>query len=352
VKSLLDRWPALGTVALLPLASLPTPLVRASALSAALATEIWIKRDDLTSTRYGGNKVRKLELLVGLALARGARTIVTLGALGSHHVLATGLVAKDAGLRVMAVLVPQPITDHVRENLRAILAAGVEVVPVAGYAGAFAKTLSLAARAEKRDGVRPLVVGPGGSNAIGTIGYIDAGLELAGQIERGEAPAPEHVFVALGSGGTAAGLLAGLRLAGLSAQVHGVVVTDGAPIGATAVRWLARGALRRLRRIAPGIPSPTLDGLVIDTGELGAGYGHETDGGREAIELAARLEGVTLEPTYTGKTLAALVREARGPLRGKRLLYWHTLSGTPARALELPDLHPDRIPEALRSILT
>lgn len=351
MRSLVDRWPALAAVPVRPLASLPTPIVRASALSAALDSDIWIKRDDQTAARYGGNKVRKLELLIGLALARGAHTIVTTGALGSHHVLATGLYGRDAGLRVMAPLLPQPITDHVKENLRATLATGVEVVPVEGMVGALAAGLRLAARAARQDGVRPLLVGPGGSNAVGTIGYVDAGLELALQVERGDAPAPDHVFVALGSGGTVAGALAGLRAAGLSSEVHAVVVADGGLLGAAGVRWLARGALARLRRVEPGVPAPELSGLVVDGAELGPGYGHETPAAREAIELAARLEGLTLEPTYTGKTLAALVRAARGPLRGKRLLYWHTLTGTPAAALGLPAPELDGVPAALRSLI-
>lgn len=334
-----------------PLATLPTPVVRASALSAALDAEIWIKRDDRTAARYGGNKVRKLELLLGLALARGARTIVTIGALGSHHVLATGLYGREAGLRVMAPLLPQPITAHVRENLRATLATGVEVVPASGFASALAAGLVLAARAAREDGVRPLLVGPGGSNAVGTIGYVDAGLELAAQIERGELPAPEHVFIALGSGGTVAGALAGMRAAGLTAELHAVVVADGGKLGASGVRWLTRRALARLRRVEPRVPEVDPTGLTIDGAELGPGYGHETAAAREAIELAARLEGLTLEPTYTGKTLAALVREARGALRGRRLLYWHTLSGTAAADLGLPPPALERVPADLRRLV-
>lgn len=351
MRSLVARWPALAAVPVFPLADLPTPVVRASALSAALGTEIWIKRDDLTAARYGGNKVRKLELLLGVARARGAKSIVTMGALGSHHVLATGLYAREAGLRVLAPLMRQPMTDHVRANLRATLAAGVEVVPVSGIAGAFASGLALAARALREDGVRPLFVVFGGSNATGTIGYVDAGAELAAQVERGELPAPDRVFVALGSGGTAAGALAGMRLAGLPAELHAVVVAEGGAFGAARVRWLARGALAELRKVAPELPRPELSGLVIDRAELGRGYGHETASAAEAIQLAASLEGLTLEPTYTGKTLAALVREARGALRGRRLLYWHTLSATPAGALDLPAPPPGHVPADLAALL-
>jgi hypothetical protein len=130
-----------------------------------------------------------------------------------------------------------------------------------------------------------------------------------------------------------------------------VVVADGGRLGAAGVRWLARRALARLRRVEPRVPEVDLAGLTIDGAELGPGYGHETPAAREAIELAERLEGLTLEPTYTGKTLAALVREARGALRGRRLLYWHTLSGTPARDLGLPALVTARVPAALRELV-
>lgn len=348
MRSLVERWPALARLPRVPLASLPTPVARASALSAAIGAEIWIKRDDLTAARYGGNKVRKLEPLLGFAQAQGMRTIVTMGALGSHHVLATALYGRDLGVHVMAALLPQPVTDHVRDNLKAILALGVEVVPVSGIAGLVAATTRLIARATRRDGRRPFVVGPGGSSALGSIGYVDAALELAGQIERGEAPPFDHVFVAFGSGGTAGGALAGMRVAGLRAELHAVVVADGARIGASGIRWLGRGALKRLRRIEPAVPAPALEGLTVDASALGPGYGEETPDAREAIELAARLEGLTLEPTYTGKTLASLLRAARGPLRGERLLYWHTLSGTPAHELALPE---PQIPESLRATL-
>ncbi|MBI2896924.1 MAG: pyridoxal-phosphate dependent enzyme, partial [Deltaproteobacteria bacterium] len=175
MRSLIARFPGLERLARLPIASLPTPVVLAPELSRELDAQVAIKRDDLTAAdasgvRYGGNKVRKLELILGAALARGSRTIVTTGAIGSHHVLATGLYAREHGIAVEAAVVDQPMTDHVRENLRAIVALGVRLVLVPSYPRVPTTMLSLAARAALRDRRRPLVVGPGGSTALGTIG--------------------------------------------------------------------------------------------------------------------------------------------------------------------------------------
>jgi D-cysteine desulfhydrase len=310
----------------LRLADLPTPVQRLSRLGAAVGHEaLYIKRDDLTSGLYGGNKPRKLEFLLADALRRGARTLVTMGALGSNHLLATAIHGRAAGMRTVGVVFPQPLTEHVQRNLWADRAVGVELVRTPSkylLPAAVAQTMLRLRRAEGR---APALIPGGGSNALGALGFVNAGLELAAQVAAGELPEPEAVFVALGTGGTAAGLSLGLRLAGLRSRVVAVRVIDRL----LANRWRMLGRLGAVARLCHGssdepVPRRLGDNLQIEHGFIGGGYGEPTPEGEAAMRLFAGEEGLLLEPTYTAKTAAAFLaraRETRGPL-----LYWHTLS--------------------------
>src|SRR5262249_29706205 len=153
----------------------------------------------------GGNKVRKLEWLLADAHARGARRVVAVGAAGSHHVLTTTYFAKREGLDVEAVLVPQPRTEHVVEVLRTAVALGVRPTAARSWGAAAALLLLRMARADKNTRFLPV----GGSSVLGSMGYVTAARELAAQVRAGAMPEPDVCLVALGSGGTAAGLAAG-----------------------------------------------------------------------------------------------------------------------------------------------
>ncbi|WP_394842719.1 pyridoxal-phosphate dependent enzyme [Pendulispora brunnea] len=277
--------------------------------------DLWVKREDLTHPAYGGNKVRKLERILADARARGlGRRIVTVGAAGSHQVLATALFGREAGFEVEAVLLPQPRSDHAVENLRASLALGVRAFPVGSYAAApFAIVRRLWA------GEPALYLPVGGSNRLGTLGYVDAAREVAKQVRDGVLPEPDLAVVTLGSGGTAAGLAVGFAQEGMKTRVVGVAVA--APVWGVelAARWLT---FRCGRRLVP---------LEIERRYLGRGYGHRTAEGEHATMLAAA-SGLTLDPTYTAKAFAAaLDRVAEG--RYRHVLYVHTLSSAPLSAL-------------------
>jgi 1-aminocyclopropane-1-carboxylate deaminase/D-cysteine desulfhydrase-like pyridoxal-dependent ACC family enzyme len=297
----------------------PTPVQRLSTLATDCA-DLWVKRDDLTSLEYGGNKVRKLERLLAHAVAGGARRVVTVGAAGSHHVLATTIFGRKVGLEVEAVLVPQPRTDHVVDVLRAGLARGLRPWPVRSWA---AVPFAVAARMGPGTAFLPV----GGSNLRGSMGYVDAARELAAQVRAGELPEPDVCVVALGSGGTAAGLVAGFLAEGLATRVVGVCVA--------APTWLVRTAAWRLvaacvREVAaPG--SRRRESFSIDERFLGRGYGHPTSEGQSATRAAAG-EGLVLDPTYTAKAFAAALWHVRAR-RSPRVLYWHTLSSAPMAPL-------------------
>jgi D-cysteine desulfhydrase len=277
-----------------------------------------VKHDDRTHPVYGGNKVRKIGRLLEHAKSRGAETVVTLGAVGSHHVLTTGVFGKLAGIRVEAVLVGQPGTPHVLENLRADLAQGVRVFAASSYA--YAGVLLAARRARGA-----FYIPAGGSNPIGTMGYVDAAIELAEQVRRGDVPEPDVIVVPMGSGGTSAGLLVGLASTELRTRVLAVTVTEPA--------WYLEHRVRALARAcsAPSRRASVLDRLEHTRAYLGAGYGHPTPEGERATVAAASV-GLELDPTYTAKAFAAaLDRVALG--REQTVLYWHTLSSAPMSPL-------------------
>jgi 1-aminocyclopropane-1-carboxylate deaminase/D-cysteine desulfhydrase-like pyridoxal-dependent ACC family enzyme len=314
----------------------PTPLEPLAQLSRP-GSALWVKRDDLTHPLYGGNKVRKLERILVEARRSGASRLVTVGAVGSHHVLATAIFGAQAGFEVEAVLTPQPRTAHVVQNLRVDLAFHLHPYPARSYAAA---ALAIAGRIARGSYYIPV----GGSSVTGAMGYVEAARELAEQVRRGEMPEPDVAVVTLGSGGTAGGLAAGLALAGLKTRLIAVCVTDPPWAIALAARFIAWRCLERSDGPVRDLPSGR---LVIERGYIGAGYGHPTPRGERAIDVASSV-GLHLDPTYTAKAFAAaLDLVARGD--AKTILYWHTLSSAPLGPLLLNAGSEDALaPELLR----
>jgi len=335
----------------------PTPVQRLSSLSTDRC-ELWVKRDDLTNDVYGGNKVRKLEHILTRARERSARRIVTFGAAGSHHVLATTLHGRRANLNVAAILTPQPRNEHAVSNLRVALWLGLEAIRAPSMALAPVVLPTILRQGD-------FVVGPGGSTLDGTLGYVDAAFELARQIDDGALPVPDAIVVALGSAGTAAGLLAGIA----GGKPTGASSSSSPPSSSSSSSSSSPSpSLQETRLVAVRIVSPALMGrrralllawraahhrqlgaswgdlaarLVLDPGFLGGGYGRATAAGDRATDLAKR-EGLVLDPTYTAKTFAAaldLVEKARF----ERVLYWHTLSSASLEAMliQAPPLPPE-----------
>ena len=332
-----------------PFATLPTP-IEPFPLAGVPDGGLWVKRDDRSCAAYGGNKPRKLEFVVAAALARGARRLVTSGGLGTNHGLATAILGRAAGLATTLVLIPQPVTDAVRRALLLHAAYGADLVygeniPVAALRGGAA----LAAAALR--GERPFIVPPGGSSLAGQLGFVSAGFELAEQVRGGALAEPAEVWVAVGSGGTLAGLSAGLRLAGLTSRVVGVQVSDILPASPRGLARKANAVLRHLRALGAdtrGLAvSPTDFDLVRDA--LGPGYGAPTPAGREAVSDAARC-GLQLETTYTGKTLAAL-RARRSQWPARPVLFWNTYSSVDTAARAPRPLDPEQLPARLRCFL-
>ena len=340
-RALVRRFPDLGErIPWVHLCDLPTPVTRAEKLEAEAGTgPLFVKHDDRTATLYGGNKARKLEWLLGHARARGLERVVTFGGLGTNHGLATALYSVGLGLGCDLVLVDQPLDEKVRRRVRELVAAGATLHYGRTVAGAAILALGILARHP-----RSAIIPPGGSSPRGVLGFVDAGLELAEQVLQGDVPEPERLYLALGTGGSAAGLALGLALGGLRTRVVGVLVTDLLPPGTRALHRLARRAAGLLARA--GAPTGPLDvDLEIEVGYAGPGYGHATPRAGAAIELAERLERLRLDGTYTGKALGALLRREQG--QNSVVLFWNTLaSGEPK--LPLPEI--EALPRRFRRL--
>ena len=328
-----QRFPGLErSLPQLPLCALPTPVreLRGLRSRAGIDAELWLKDDGHTGELWGGNKPRKLEWILADARRRRRRTVVTFGALATNHGLATARYARAHGMRCVLVLVDQPVDAHVEAQLERIRGSGARVHVTHSTARTLAALPWLAIRyAQARPPRPPYLLPPGGSSAVGALGFVEAGLELAAQVEAAELPEPAAIVAALGSGGTAAGLLLGTRLGGLSSRILAVLVNDGLPLSERTLLRLARRSRRLLERRGARLPDVDLGGggLEVVHGWLGDGYGHHTREADEAIALAAEAEGLRLDPVYTGKALAALLGLARsGELPAGPILYWHTHS--------------------------
>lgn len=296
----------------------PTPVERAL----SFGERVWVKRDDLASPRYGGNKVRRWEWLLAEAIERGKTEVLTVGGLGSTQVTSLAVHGARAGLAVTAVLFEQPEAPFVEEALALDRAAGAEIVLGGGYAG----TAWAAAREIVKRRNRTLVIAPGASGPLANVAYVDAMLELGLQVELGQAPRPDKIVVACGSGGTAVGLALGAAILGWPTEIIAVRITDLIASNPVTLAALAAGTRRLLRREGFRGKSPPLV-LRMDHRFVGAGYGYGTP---EAVAGAARFEaafGAPGEVTYSGKAIAALER-ALVEHPKDTILLWNTLSTT------------------------
>ncbi len=309
------------------LAHLPTPLQRAPRLSEALGVEVLVKRDDLTGLGLGGNKVRILEPLLGEALAAGAGVVLTAGGAQSNHAALTALAAARLGLEAHLVRYgpERPVSHEGNAALSAIAGARISWTGDPDRASVDPALDALAA--ELREARRvPYVVPRGGATALGATAYVRASLELALQLDE-LGVAPSRVVVATGSCGTQAGLVAGALAAGARYRVVGVTVSRPRDECVRRVRTIAAGCLALL-----GLDRPDPDPEVLD-GWIGPGYGRPSEAGRRAATLAARTEGLVLDPVFTAKAMAALVERAGeddGPV-----VFWHTGGGATAVAGEM-----------------
>ena len=330
------RFPGTAALPSLAIASLPTPVecIPPDSPLAAGIGELWVKRDDATALQYGGNKVRKLEFLLARALEQGARSIITFGALGSNHVLATSVHGRALGLDVHAVLTPQARTAYLASNIASDLAVGAVLHPAPSFEAAPRVAVTVRAELRERDGVDPFVIPFGGTCLESDAAYVNAACELAEQVSAGMLPEPDFVYVPLGSAGTSTGLAVGFAALGLNTRVVAVRVVPEEVANETTLREVCDGGVRVLRGLDTTFPALTLDDLNLEVRHefFGRGYAVATPESRNAVLLAEKA-GLHLETTYTGKALAALGADsAAGRLGDKPVVFWNTYNSRPLPA--------------------
>jgi D-cysteine desulfhydrase family pyridoxal phosphate-dependent enzyme len=314
---------ALATFMSLPLVTLAphaTPIDELVRLRDALgprAPRLFMKRDDLLSFGFGGNKVRKMQAIAAEAVAAGADTLITCGGVQSNHARATAAAGAALGLKVVLVLNGR-VPDMPTGNTRLDRLFGAEIRPVFAREER-APMMDMVAAELRAEGRRPFVVPLGASTPIGALGFARGLVEIAQSSLR-----PDLIVHATSSGGTQAGLIAGAALLGLETRILGVSADDPAAALASTIRVILGGVADRLGA-KPASLGADRDADVDDR-QVGGGYGVPTPASTEALELVARREGVLLDPVYTAKAMAGLIARVRsGELtRDETVLFWHT----------------------------
>lgn len=318
-------------------AQLPTPLEEAKRLSDALGgPRILLKRDDLTGAGLGGNKVRKLEYIVGAAIAEGADTLVVCGGYQSNLARIASALGARAGLKVELVLggvpgEPRPIKGNLLlDGLLGARVHFVETIP----RWEFGAAIEDVAEDVRRRGGKPFVMPLGGSSPAGMAGYVRAVTELNGQLSAMDARA-DYLVAAIGSGGTYSGLILGAVNQNVSWKTLGVSVSRTA-------EYLVDKMVEELPSAAAQLGLqhvPSRSDLLITDEYIGEGYGVATEGGVEAIKLLGRTEGILLDQVYSGKAFHALADWiAKGRIGKTQTVVFLLSGGVPALFAESPEI--------------
>lgn len=352
IRPLFAAYPDLKkSIPYVELADLPTPVEHKPILLADSQSinNLWIKRDDKTSSQYGGNKVRKLEYIIADIQRRGISRVLTFGGIGTNHGVATALYCQQHGIECTVLLFEQPATPAVVSNLKLMASFGAKL----HYKGSLLNTGFHYYLHRFLGKASTYCLHAGGSNIFGCLGFVNAAFELANQIDQGDLDEPDDIYCPVGSSGTLAGLSLGCQLAGLKSKVVGVRVAPShlGPIpvctAATAMN-LARQAYNYLRHNADTLPEIELRDIELLEAFYGPGYGISTPAADAAIKCFDSA-GINLEITYSAKAAAAALECCRkNP--GKSILYWHTYNSADTAGLMDSNTFSN-VPEALRHLL-
>lgn len=322
-----DEYPGLEKLPWMDLGEFPTPVHRLESFGEAKGfPELYIKRDDRSSSLYGGNKVRKLEFVLADAKRKGRELLITLGATGSNQVLATGIFGSREGFRVMGLMMDQPNADYVRKNLLLDHHFGVDIkftpsIPVELLAFIYNYAVNYLV------GNKPYYVPGGASSPIGNVGFVNAAFEIQKQVEEGLLPEPDYIIAAAGSVGTIAGLELGCRLTGMKTKTIGVGVAMSFYGTPGRFAGMVNSVCNFLRKSDLSVPEVRCrkEEMIIFNDYLGEEYAAFTELGVETVRTMRDLEGVNLDHTYTGKALGGgLDWLANQGLQDKVVLFWNT----------------------------
>jgi D-cysteine desulfhydrase len=309
--------------------NLPTPIQKLSRMSEFLGVDLWIKRDDFTGFEVSGNKIRKLEYLVHEALAKGATTLITCGGVQSNHCRATAALAAKLGLRsVLLLRGEEPKNFRANFLLDKIFGAEILFVSEAQYYGEMPEIRLMLDQQIRAQGGKSYFIPEGGSNGLGSLGYVDAYQEVENfRGAAGEAPF-DSVVCANGSGGTQAGLILG-KLKNLSTNEHTKIVGVNVCYDEKETFRRVKDALWQAIQVSQLPFSFMSEDIDILGGFLGKGYAKSRKEELDWIRQMATLEGVLLDPVYTGKAFTGLAETVKkDPKRlGQRILFLHTGGG-------------------------
>lgn len=312
----------------IPLGNFPTPIQKLDNLGKEIgAGSFYVKRDDSSSSLYGGNKVRKLEFILAEARRRGANTLITVGAVGSNSALAATIHGQRLGMRTVLILTDQPVAEYAKKNMLLDYYHKAKMLRTSKQLMHFIIGYQFLINIKPLKCELPYFIPIGGSSELGCLGFVNAAFELKKQVETGILPEPDYLFVAVGSIGTFCGLWLGCQLANLKTKVVGVKVSDRKKCNTKGAVTKINDICQYLRKTDAGFPQ-----LKVSSSELtiledyrGERYAQFTKEGMEAILLMYSLEKIELEGTYTGKTLAgALDYIKKNHLEDKVLLFWNT----------------------------
>ena len=310
---LFERFPALRRFPRACLGQFPSPVTSAG----TLAPGLWLKREDLNAEPLGGNKVRALELLLG-GVAAG-NTVITVGAAGSTHALATAIYARRLGARVRCFRWLQEMNPAARQVATRTTEETGESRLSRTVLGAYARAFAARLRGAHW-------VPAGGSSPLGVLGQVSAGLEIAKQIDAGILPLPDRIVVPLGTGGTVAGLALGLAIANVATEIVAVRVVPRIVANARHVRVLVSRTARLIEQAADArVPRPDVRGVRVVHDFFGGAYGRATREGDRIARDCVERTGIVVDPTYGAKALLAAVALAKE--RQGTTLFWLSFDG-------------------------
>lgn len=301
-----------------------TPVHRLARLESYLhAAPIWIKRDDRTSDIYGGDKARKFEFVFGQVLRSGARRVLCFGAVGSSHCLAVSAYSHHFHLKPILAMVRQRQRRNIQRILQIEHELGADLHRLdGGPAAVWRLGKSILARLDGDTDARlPHVLWPRRTAVLGALGYVNAACELKRQINCGIVPEPERIYVSVGTGSTLAGLALGCGLAGIRSQLVGIV---GAHRHGVAPLRLAQAAARLLRQRTRRFPSRALHEVSLSVQhQYAGGPSRATSAAQHAMGLLRDLENIDLDPSYSSRTMAAMIDDVRENRVSGPVLFWH-----------------------------
>ncbi len=307
----------------------PTPVEKMSKLGGMLGyPNLWVKRDDLSSQKMGGNKVRVMEFLLAEMKASGKTVAISPGALGSNQILASGIYGKDLGFKIVGIFFKQCPTDYMCKHMLIDKTMGVEFNHVnSPYLVPFMILYHYLRNFDFGKRQFPFYIPTFGSSATCAFGYFNAMFELKKQIDQGLLPEPDYIFVTAGTGGTMSGIQLGARVLGMKTEVIGVRITDYLACNERIVASILNRAHKKLSKAGADLPALKFSAKDVKMihNFFGGEYAAITEEAKSAKKMLAEIEGLTLDTTYTAKTMAAMIKYLKDRnLKDKNILFWHT----------------------------